>query len=63
MNRKKVIVCILALVVLLFSTTNVLAMNLNGENNDTPSIDVDDENNILKDEENKNQQKGNNFLW
>ena len=61
MNRKKVIVCILALVVLLFSTTNVLAMNLNGENNDTPSIDVDDENNILKDEENKNQQKGNNL--
>ena len=61
MNRKKVIVCILALVDLLISTTNVLAMNLNGENNDTPSIDVDDENNILKDEENKNQQKGNNL--
>lgn len=46
MERKKVIVCILALVVLLFSATNVFA--LGGLNDlDDPMIDEDNNSNLL----------------
>ena len=64
MERRKVIVSILALVVLMFSTTNVFAaINWNEtEDDDTFNIVVEDENNNNNRNVNNNNQAGGNLV-